>query len=386
MSNYEETKHYVNSPEGPAIVRFYPGMHGYFVTDPGYVNPETGKIEPKVNAQTGGGTSVTGTLAKGQGLMLWPMWEMNKSLKQALESTTVKDLIDNPDITVEQLLRTAREAHTKKSDRGKSVGTDAHAWVEAYSNELQQAQQLGKEFVCPDVPEVEAIKEILKEKYFQIANTVKPQTVDDWKTLPKLLTKEIEVQEALWVEATMVRQSILAAKQWLEQHEIKVHGAEDTVYSRKLFLCGKYDADWEVTCGEKCGWCYLNGNKEALADMIPTDEFTGRYIVDFKSTNSSSEQPKGIYPEYMAQCAVYEIAIIEEHPDRKYDGYLILNGAKTPYVDKKTGIEYPVFNTHFSFATEQHRRWATLLAENRELIHKANKEMKESNAGIKTAT
>jgi hypothetical protein len=115
-------------------------------------------------------------------------------------------------------------------------------------------------------------------------------------------------------------------------------------------------------------------------------DFTGRYIVDFKSTNASSESPKGIYPEYLAQCAVYEVAIIEEHPDRKYDGYLILNGSKQPYTDKKTGQEYPVFNTHFSFRNEQHREWAKLLARNKELIYAANKEMKESNAGIKVPT
>jgi hypothetical protein len=56
--NYEESKHYVNDPAGPAVVRFYPGMHGYFVTDP---------VLGKKNARTGGGTSLTGTLAKGPG-------------------------------------------------------------------------------------------------------------------------------------------------------------------------------------------------------------------------------------------------------------------------------------------------------------------------------
>jgi hypothetical protein len=119
---------------------------------------------------------------------------------------------------------------------------------------------LGKDFVAPAVPEVEDIAKTLRGSYIKLINDVKPKGLDEWKTLPKLFLKEIEMQEAIWTEATMVRQSIVAAKAWLEMHDIKVHGAEDTVYSRELFVCGKYDADWEVTCTQKCGWCYKNGN------------------------------------------------------------------------------------------------------------------------------
>lgn len=143
-------------------------------------------------------------------------------------------------------------------------------------------------------------------------------------------------------------------------------------------MCGKYDADWTVSCTEKCGWCYLNGDTKA-----EKKDFTGRYITDFKSTNASSEQPKGIYPEYLAQCAVYEIGLLEEFPERKYDGYLILNGSKVPAVNKKTGEESPLFNTHFSFNNQAHREWARNLAKLKEQIFVANNEMKGSNAGIK---
>ncbi len=370
MANFEETKHY----NGEAIVRFYPGMHGYFVTDPKHPDG------PKKNARTGGGTSLTGTLAKGQGLMMWPMAEMAKYINTLFESTPIKTIIDDPDITLSSIIKEGKEAHRKKSDRGKSVGTDAHAWVEEYSNLLQASQSSEKKFTPPPVPEVSDIVEVLRAGYIRIINDLKPVEMDDWKRLPKLIFKEIEIQEALWTEASMVRQSILGAKAWLELHDIKVHGAEDTVYSRKLFVCGKYDADWEVTCTEKCGWCYTNGKVRPEGEV--EKDFTGRYIVDFKSTNASSEQPKGIYPEYLAQCAVYETAILEEFPDRKYDGYLILNGSKVPAKDKKTGEEFPLFNTHFSLGTADYRRWAEILAENKELIYKANKEMKESNAGI----
>lgn len=372
MAEVEETQHYVNSPDGPATVRFYPGMHGYFVTDP-FLGVK--------NKRTGGGTSITGVLSKGEGLMKWPMWEMSKHLKAYFESTTLRDLVDDPDTTIDTILKAGRDAHTNKSDRGKSVGTDAHLWVENYSNNLKAAQDSGTEFVKPVIPEVEDIAKVLRAAYVRVINDLKPKELDDFKRLPKLIFKEIEIQEKIWTEATMVRQSILGAEQWLDRHDIKVYGAEGTVYSREMFLCGQYDADWDVTCSEKCGWCYMNGKKFT---EVPPETFTARYVTDFKSTNASGDAPKGIYPEYLAQCAIYELALIEEFPERKYDGYLILNGSKTPFVDRKTGQEYPLFNTHFSFNNDQHRAWAKNLAQVKEQVWFANNEMKESNAGIKS--
>lgn len=363
MANYEETTHY----GGEATVRFYPGMHGYFVTDPAL---------DKKNARTGGGTSLTGTLNKGQGLMMWPMWEMSKYLKAYFESATIQDLVDDPDTTIETILKAGRDAHVKKGDRGKSVGTDAHAWIESWCN----AKMAGE--ADPEVPTVEDIAKVLRTAYIRIVNDLKPKEISEWKRLPKLIFKEIEIQEAMWTEATMVRRSIIAAKEWLSMHDITVHGAEDTVYSRKLFVCGKYDGDWSVTCTEKCGWCYENG-KPQPASYKSNHSFTGRYIVDFKSTNASKDSPKGIYPEYLAQCAIYETALLEEFPDRKYDGYLLLNGSKQPTTDKD-GNEYPTFNTHFSFNNDRYRQWAAVLANNRDFIREAAEEMKKSNAGIQS--
>lgn len=369
MAEFELTKHYVDDPTGPAEVKFYPGMHGYFVTDPAL---------GLKNKRMGGGTSITGLMNKGDALMKWPMNEMSKYLNAYFESTTLKDIVDDPDTTIEAILRAGKAAHTNKSDKGKSVGTDAHAWVEAYSNELQSSQENKTKFKAPAVPEVEDIAAILKKGYIRVINDLKPKELDDFKRLPKLIFKEIEIQERLWAEAVMVRQSILGAKEWLEQHDIIVHGAEGTVYSRKYAVCGKYDADWVVTCTKKCDWCYRNGDSK-----LEAKDFTGRYVVDFKSTNASTYAPKGIYPEYLAQCAVYEIGLIEEFPDRSYDGYLILNGSKVPAVDKKTGEEFPLFNTHFSFNNKAHRAWAENLAVLKEQIFLANNEMKGSNAGIK---
>ena len=156
-TNYEESIHY----NGEVTVRFYPGAHYYAVTDT--------KLGFK-NKRMGGATSLTGMMNKGQGLMLYPMYEMKKFLKNYFRSTTVEEFFNSP-ISLDNLLKQGTDAHVKKSDRGKSVGTDAHAWVEAYLNEALRVQtKLGlknatdvaanreaylKEFVSPEIPTVE---------------------------------------------------------------------------------------------------------------------------------------------------------------------------------------------------------------------------------------
>lgn len=61
-TNYEESIHY----NGEVTVRFYPGAHYYAVTD----NQAWFK-----NKRMGGATSLTGMMNKGQGLMLYPMYD-----------------------------------------------------------------------------------------------------------------------------------------------------------------------------------------------------------------------------------------------------------------------------------------------------------------------
>ena len=391
-AKYEESSHY----GGTAIAKFYPGAHYYSVTDEGYVDPLTGKPRPLKNQRMGGGTSLTGVMAKGQGLMLYPMYEMKKYLKQFFRENSLESLLDTG-FSLEDILKQGTLAHTKKSDRGKSVGTDAHAWVEQYLRELMRYQDLTEEqraeanpFTVPEIPEVEEIAVRLRKSYIDIFKAVKPKNVEEYMTLPKLLFQDAEIQHALWIEASMLHRSTVAAKAWFELHDVYVHGTEDTVYSRKLLVCGKYDADISVTCSKKCNWCYLNGDEEKVMDIINQEgegyTFTGRYIADFKSTNASNDAPKGIYPEYLAQCGVYDIAKTEEFPDIVYDGHLILNGSKNePKYDANgqpisniPGKPYSPFNTHFSFERDRNRAWAMTLADVKEFMYDAGKEVKES--------
>ncbi len=365
---YEETLHY----NGEASVKFYPGSHFYAVTD------EKMGFKSK---RMGGATSLTGVMDKGQGLMMWPMYEMKKYLKKYFRTTTIEEMFDSP-MSLEDLLKEGTLAHKAKADRGKNVGTDAHAWVETYLKNLQFFQKgEAKEFVVPEIPEVEEIADMLRKSYLAIFNSVKPTNVEEYKSIPRMLFQDAEIQEAIWTEASMRRRSTLAAKEWFENHTIIVHGTEDTVYSRNHLICGKYDADLTVTCSEKCGWCYLNGSEPRVGDPgQPKDksfQYTGRYITDFKSTNASTDAPKGIYPEYLAQCGSYEMAKTEEFPDIKYDGCLILNGSKDPKTDKE-GNEYPVFNSHFSFNNASHVEWAQLLSQIKEKIYNAKQEIKAS--------
>ena len=135
-AEFELSKHY----KGVATLKFYPKAHYYVVDDPEYVDPKTGKIKPLVKQQLGGATSLTGVMDKGMGLMLYPMYESSKFLRNYFATTTVKEMIDNPE-TVNDLLKLANSAHTNKSDRGKSVGTDAHAWVQLYLEALRDWQE-----------------------------------------------------------------------------------------------------------------------------------------------------------------------------------------------------------------------------------------------------
>ncbi len=373
-TNYEESIHY----NGEVTVRFYPGAHYYAVTDT--------KLGFK-NKRMGGATSLTGMMNKGQGLMLYPMYEMKKFLKNYFRSTTVEEFFNSP-ISLDNLLKQGTDAHVKKSDRGKSVGTDAHAWVEAYLNEALRVQtKLGlknatdvaanreaylKEFVSPEIPTVEELALRLRQSYIELFKATKPKTIDEYRALTKALFNDADVQEAMHTEATMLNLSTTAAKKWFEIHNIFAYGTEDAVYSRKMMICGKYDADLEVQCSDKCNWCYLNGDEEKVINILNTNgneyTFTGRYITDFKSTNESNDAPKGIYKDYLAQCGTYDVAKTEEHPEINYDGHLILNGSKNQ----------GTFNTHYSFDRARNRRWALLLAELKEIDYEAGKEIKAS--------
>lgn len=388
---YEESSHY----NGEAMIRFWPGNHTYKVWDKNYVDPKTGKVTPLEGVKLGGGTSITGAMDKGEGLSFYFMYEMKKFLKQYFSTNSLAEIIDS-DRTLEDILLEGTKAHTKKSDRGKSVGTDAHWYVERYLIELKRVADSTEptEFVEPEIPEVEDIMSRLRKSYITISNNLKPSTIDEYKRLPKLILEDATIQEAIWTEAIMLKRSTEAAKQWLELHDLTVHGTEGMIYSRTLFCTGQYDADLDVTCSYRCGWCCFNGNiqmrdaflkeqdKNFAKKMESGDmsEFTAtkklRCMVDFKSSNASQDFPKGIYPNYLCQTGVYDFGMREEH-GIEYDAHLILNGSKDAKVDKQ-GNEFPVFSSHFSFDTERNRNWALAASKLKNYMYEGEREVKLS--------
>lgn len=371
MAEKEVTKHY----NGEATVTFYPGNHGYFVDDPKFNRKHT---------RAGGGTSITGVMDKGKGLQMWPMWEMNHHLKAFFEQTTLQELVDSEEITIESILKAGRDAHTKKSDLGKSVGTDAHAFMEKYLQAMYDRQHLEEGTIpsdFPTIPHVEDIMVMLRKSYIRIINELKPKSLDDFKRLPKLIFKDIEIQQAIWNEATMLQRSMQAIVDWIKVHDIEVIGVEQTCYARESFkdvegnpvpVCGKYDSILKITCSKTCGWCYTNGLGRK-AGAPPT--FTATYLTDLKTTNAPDlKKPgvdakkdfvMGIYPEYMAQCGVYDVGTTEEFPGMEINGHLIFNASK------QTGT----FAPFFSFNREQNKKWALHLFTVKELLYNATKEL-----------
>jgi len=369
MANQEITKHY----NGEAESVFYPGNHSYYVNDSGFDFKGKRYVWEKKRAQ--GATSVTGVMDKGKGLMMWPMWEMSKFLKQHLNTTTFKELLDPESMTLEEMLKKARAAHTVKSDRGKSVGTDAHQYVEEYFKAMMAEQQdLRKEdgtyeFSYPEKPETPNLIKTLQDTYVGMINNLKPKDWDEYGRLPKLLMDDAEMQESIFTEATMLRKSIDAFHKWVDLHKIRVVGVEETVYSRvaaskyldePVAQCGKFDQVLEVTCSDRCGHCYTN------RVLNPSQkEFTAIYLTDFKTTNTSTDFVMGIYPEYLPQCGVYDLGYVEEHPDRRVDGHLILNASK------KDGT----FATFFSMDRERNREWACHLVAIKEYMWSGKREV-----------
>lgn len=344
-ATYEETTHY----DGKATVRFYPGNHVYKVYDEEYGR----KWSPAPGA-----SGPINTMDKGKGLMMWPMWEMSKYLKFFFETTTVEDLIDKEENTIDAILEAGREQHGKKADKGKSVGTEAHAWAEEYLRQLYK-QQNGEEAELPEIPTVEKIEKRLMDG---VKNTIKNTTfkqVSDFDQLPKLITKEMEMQKAIHEEAEMQLTAIKNFMKFIDQHEIEVVAVEETVYSREWNQCGKFDSVLKVTCSAKCNYCYSQG--------ITRRKYTGTYLTDLKTTNQSADNSSGIYASHIVQCGIYDLGYTEEHGD-KIDGYLILNASK-----QKEGKVSPMF----IFDRTKYAEWAMLLIKLRDYIKIGEKEVRD---------
>lgn len=335
---YEEHKLYNDE----VIIRYWDGNHQYRVWD------EKNKLANRI---VSGATGYTGVLDKGKGLQMWPMWEMSKYIQALLSTITVKEFMDGS-YNLEKILQEGRDAHAKKGERGKDVGTDAHAWVEQWLTALQkeQAGAPKKEVIYPQVPTVEELAKQLKTSYIATFKRIKPHELDDFKKLLKVLDEDFVLRERMYTQAAMTIKSIEGFLKYTERVKITVYGVEQVIYSRKYIYSGKFDSVLGIV------------DKEQKID--------GVFLTDFKTSNESTNNPKGVYAEYLAQCGLYDNAYSEEKRPQwdKIKGHLILNGSKN------TGGFY----THYSTTRQENIDWGLSLVPAKEGLYKANKQVKES--------
>jgi len=92
-----------------------------------------------------------------------------------------------------------------------------------------------------------------------------------------------------------LQESIKRFMTWVEKHKVTFLLAEQQIYSRKYNYTGTLDFI-----------CKIDGKM---------------YIGDLKTSS-------GIYPEYLIQTAAYRFARVEEYPEEKYEGQLIVRVGK----------------------------------------------------------
>lgn len=126
-----------------------------------------------------GVTTILGCLAK-EGLMLWPMYEALNYIKD--NSHTKLSTKDGKSLGYAVELKTleeAEKAHTKKSDTGKSVGTEVHTAIEVLLNggiassgpEAYKAIETFRLWFNQNKPKVLATERIVYSKELDYAGT-----------------------------------------------------------------------------------------------------------------------------------------------------------------------------------------------------------------------
>jgi hypothetical protein len=101
----------------------------------------------------------------------------------------------------------------------------------------------------------------------------------------------------------------ISALEFFQRHHIQFIHTERPVYSRSLDCCGTMDAlVWADSCDDPA--CCPEPFEHSLT------------LLDYKSSN-------GVYPSYMAQCALYAFAYMEEFPTQHIERRFVLKLPKT---------------------------------------------------------
>jgi len=115
---------------------------------------------------------------------------------------------------------------------------------------------------------------------------------------------------------------------WSQVNKVEFLNSEKVVWSREHFYGGKYD----FTC--------------------KIDDKT--YLGDYKTGS-------GIYFEMFLQCAGYQLALLEQEPETKIDGHIIVNTTKDGKFNTETHYDYTATKEGFLAALKLYRLLNTKL-------------------------
>lgn len=334
--------------KGAVQLKFYPKSHMYKVYDPEY------KREWEVAPSA---TGLTDSMEKGAGLMVYAMSEAMKYMDRVLQNKPLKAVVDDPEFTFQQLFKDARKAHLDKSALAKRVGTASHTYVETLLKNFKKAQETNGAFSVPPVPRATDIANDLKQSWLNIIDVYTFKNLAVVEKYREVVNRDIEVRGRIWNEAQMVQRACEGAREFFvraaKAGAVRVWAVEQIVHSREFFFTGKLDSILEFT--KKFTWLDY--------PILP-----GVYITDFKTGNPSTDYPMGIYPNYLAQAGLYDVAYCEEYPEimERIKGHLILGSSKLG----------EGFHPYVSLKRERNREWGKSLVAPLEFKHQAERELK----------
>lgn len=334
--------------KGEVQIKFYPGKHTYKVFDPKY--NRDWEIAPSA-------TGLTDSMEKGAGLMVYAMSEAMKYMDNVFQNKPLRQMVDDEKFTFKQLFQEARGAHIKKSQLGKRVGTASHSFVEALLTSYKEAQDNGTNWKVPVIPRALDIKEELRQSWLNILDVYDFKTLTQVEKYREVVNRDTQVRGQIWNESLMVQRACQAAKEFFlaaaKAQVLKVWAVEQTVYSRELFVVGRFDSIIEFV--RDFVW---------RGYTIPA----GVYVADLKTTNPGTDYPMGIYPNHLAQLGIYDVAYCEEFPTvlERIKGHLVLGSSKTG----------EGFHPYASLERERNRAWGKSLRPTVEYMHQAEKELK----------
>lgn len=227
------------------------------------------------------------------------------------------------------IVQSAAKAYQRKKKTGADIGSLVHDAAEQYT--------LGTPF------------ELTLEKYKASQVFETPAEEEEWDAKA---SEELEMAKLAYTQFVS----------WWKTVQPKLIGAEQLVYSREFNFCGTFDALLDI-----------NGK---------------RVLVDYKTSNASKSAgaPEGVYPSYLAQSALYALALEEMRATTSSTKYLKgVEITETNYdlassIDdllilsvRKDGQFSAVYASELGLTMEELKEWGKNLVRNFEMTAKTKK-------------